>query len=259
MRTGTRMSVDEAGLRLKPEAPWACEPLPASGGAAAHGFWLVSTRRGSPVTVSAVPTKADSAARPGTGPLEPTATCSAADKASPAATRSMAHSPADHGSGASGCAATRRRAWTIPATPPMAIAVAAKAVISGGSERPIQVAGRPAVSQRHPLAQGGELGRAEPVHLLKLPDRGEPAVLRTPVQDALGHRGTDAGKLFELVRRGGVEMDRPGQRYLAAAAGPRGRPGSDGTCVEPAGRADQYLFSVVENARLVEWDQIGSR
>ena len=59
-------------------------------------------RFGSPVTVSAVPTSADCAASPGTGPLVPAATCSAAESASPAATMSVAHTVVAMGSTPSG-------------------------------------------------------------------------------------------------------------------------------------------------------------
>jgi hypothetical protein len=56
------------------------------------------------------------------------------------------------------------------------------------------------------------------VNLLKLADRSELTVLGTPVEDALGERGPDAGELFELVCGGGIEVHGTGWRNLASAA-----------------------------------------
>src|SRR5690606_21906917 len=88
-------------------------------------------------------------------------------------------------------------------------------------------------------------------------DGGEAAVLGAEGDDALGEDGADAGKLLELLRGRGVQVD--------PAAGGRGRSGGAGRGSARRGRlrevllADQDLLAVGDLAGQVQRTGVGVR
>src|SRR5581483_10429642 len=85
-------------------------------------------------------------------------------------------------------------------------------------------------SYPHPLAQGGQFGRADALDQQQLVHRPEAAVLLAEPDDGLGDGRADAGEGVELLSGGRVEVerddrDRAGRaRATAGASGP-GEPG----------------------------------